>query len=69
MNGNTQVSSADRLRRVRGHSKHPGPSNTADDENDLDLDDAIILGDILALKILLEKIFAVGLRENNVYET
>ena len=51
MNGNTQVSSADRLRRVRGYSKHPGSLNTAGDEDDLDLDDTIILGDILAFKI------------------
>ena len=47
--------SADRLRRVRGYLKHPGSSENDDGEDSLDLDDAIMLGDTLAVKLLLDK--------------
>ena len=47
------------MRRVRGYSKNPGSSSTAGNKDDLDLDDTIMLGDILALKIFLDKNFAV----------
>ena len=55
LNGNTHVSSAERLRRVRGYSKHPGSSETEDNEDALDLDDALMLGDMLAVKLLYDK--------------
>ena len=55
LNGNTHVSSADRLRRVRGYSKHPGSSEAENNEDALDVDDALMLGDTLAVKLLYDK--------------
>ena len=55
LNGNTHVSFAERLRRVRGYSEHPGSSETEDNEDALDLDDALMLGDTLAVKLLYDK--------------
>ena len=49
------VSSADRLRRVRGYAKHPGSSETEDNEDALDLDGALMLGDTLAVKLHYDK--------------
>ena len=55
LNSNTHVSSADRIRWVRDYSKHPGSSETEDNEDALDLDDALMLGDTLAVKLLYDK--------------
>ena len=35
--------------------KHPGSSETEDNEDALDLDDALMLGDTLAVKLLYDK--------------
>ena len=55
LNCNTHVSSADRIRRVRGYSKHPGSSETGNNEDALDFDDALMLGNTLAVKLLYDK--------------
>ena len=55
LNSNTHVSSADRLRRERGYSKHSGSSETEDNEDALDLDDALMLGETMAVKLLYDK--------------
>ena len=40
---------------MRGYSKHPGSSETEDNEDALDLDDTLMLGDMLAVKLLYNK--------------
>ena len=42
---------------MRGYSKHPGSSETEDNEDAFDLDDALMLGDTLAVKLLYDKDF------------
>ena len=40
---------------MRGYLKHPGSSETEDNENALDLEDALMLGDTLAVKLIYDK--------------
>ena len=77
LNGDTQVSSADRLRRVRGYSKTPCSFENLDDENNLDLDDVLMLGDVVAAKLIPKdsatfafiKIMAMKCKEGGKYAT
>ena len=79
LNGDVELSSADRLRRVRGYTKHPGTTEVIDsDDGDLDLDDAIMLGDVLSVKVKYDgtsvvlafvKITSMKNKNNNKYET
>ena len=53
LNEEEEQSSSDRLRRVRGYTKHPVKLNEVQD--DVDLDDCIMIGDMLAAKVQLSE--------------
>ena len=53
LNKDEDQSSNDRLRRVRGYTKHPG--RVTDVQDDVDLDDCIMIGDMLAAKVQLKE--------------
>ena len=53
LNEDEDQSSNDRLRRVRGYTKHPGKVSEVQD--DIDLDDCIMIGDMLAAKVQLNE--------------
>ena len=50
LNGEADLSSTDRLRRVRGYSKHPGSADVEVD-GEIDMDDVIMIGDVLTVKV------------------
>ena len=52
LNSDEEQCSSDRLRRVRGHTKHP--DKITEVQSELDLDDCILLGDTLAAKVQID---------------